>query len=286
MSISPAKTLKHKPSATHVAPPHPAPRARLEHAAAAPRPRAHLLTCSRAYVLTCLALVAGGLASRSLDRWLYGRLGATVPLRQPLSTLPLAIGPWQGQDEPLSAEVQRIAGEDAYLNRRYVDPAGGRAISLYVGYVGGLRKRLSHRPDICYHAHGFEQVSEQPVDFAHTPTPPHSETPFPAVLYEFAAPNGAGESVLVLATYLLNGRYTNDKKVFNNFNARGPSLFGRRAAYAARVQLSMRATPDRAADLAVLQSFATGVLGPIRAMMPDAGFTAEHAEVAETDAKR
>ncbi|MEX0715902.1 MAG: exosortase-associated EpsI family protein [Planctomycetaceae bacterium] len=76
-----------------------------------------------------------------------------TPLVQPLATMPLELGPWQGEDreieEPLMIGDQR-------LSRKYVH-AGGQSLTLWMVYSGRGEDR-DHHPEICM------AVAGQPED--------------------------------------------------------------------------------------------------------------------------
>jgi EpsI family protein len=77
---------------------------------------------------------AAALASVLLSLvWLQVALGRAVPLRSPLKTFPLRLGPWVGSAEEPDPEAVRRTRPDAVLLRRYVDPRG-RVVVLYVAY--------------------------------------------------------------------------------------------------------------------------------------------------------
>lgn len=224
---------------------------------------------SRAAAVFCAAvLLLAGLGHRLLLARIDAAMGRTLPLKQPLSSVPMQLGGWTGQDEPLDEHVRRIAGDDESLNRVYVDEVGGRRVGLYVGYVGRPRTWMSHRPDVCYRTHGFAPLSKERMTLNTS-----ARGPIPAVLYEFRSPQAGGPREWVLATYLFNGTYTNDDAVLTDANARTTGLFGGRAAYLARIQASLRATGDRAADVAILSDFLAQAIEPIAAAMPSRATT-------------
>jgi hypothetical protein len=164
----------------------------------------------------------------------------------------------------LDERVFRAANfDDEYVNRSYVDPRFRAPVSVYVGYVGRPRALLGHRPDICYAAHGWSEMSQQKMLVRAA-----DATEVPCVLYEFQQPGGGASRMLVLATYMANGRYASDPAEFRGWNARNPGLLGERPAYLARVQLATLSTPDRPADLAALQDLMSATAGPVRALLP------------------
>ncbi len=218
--------------------------------------------------LTALGmLVAAGLA----HRWLLARISASVeqqlPPAAPLATIPLEFGSWRGEDTPLDESVARVVQfDDEYLQRRYVNPSTGRSVGLFVGYVGRPRVHLGHRPDVCFAAHGMEQTAASELKL-----PDAGRDPAAVVLYEFHSEGLVEQRVLVLAMYLINGRFSADPDSFRRYNARGAGLLGERRAYLARVQLSMNAGADRDADVAALHDLAGQLLPALRRVLPYMG---------------
>ncbi len=79
-------------------------------------------------------------------------------LRAPLSTLPMVLGDWVGQDEPVDAEIVRQAQTDDYLSRIYEDRRQpGRRVTLWMNFS---RKgtNLRHSPSVCLPGAGWEPV--------------------------------------------------------------------------------------------------------------------------------
>lgn len=216
-----------------------------------------------AVICVLVLVIVAGVGHRLLAGRIDLAMGQSVDLRQPLTNLPMQIGDWQGQDVPLDENVRRVAGDDDSVNRQYVNQKTGRSIGVYVGYMGRPRSRMGHRPDVCYPAHGFEKQSSRLVSIG---TAKHAEVP--AVLYEFAAPQLGGLRDLVLATYIINGRYVNDVDVANDYNTRTIGLVEQPKAYVARIQLSIRATGDTEADMAALSSLSQELCYGAMTMMP------------------
>jgi exosortase len=226
----------------------------------------HML-CRPAVVATVAVMVMAGVGHRVLAARIDAALGQSLAPRWPLATLPLQIDDWQGRDVLLDENVRRIAGDDDFVNRQYVNGTSGRTIGLYVGYMGRPRSHMAHRPDVCYPAHGLHEESRQLVS-----VPVQNGAAVPGLLYEFAGPQAGGVRDLVLVTYVINGRYVNDVAAANDVNSRGIGLgAARQAAYVARIQLSMRATGDHVADMAVLCDLAARLYQPVVGMMPNLG---------------
>jgi EpsI family protein len=83
------------------------------------------------------------------------------PLKQPLATLPLRLGDWDGRDEPVDPEILQRSQADDYLNRVYEDRTRpGRRLVLWVNYSRhGLN--LRHSPAICLPSSGWTKVESQ-----------------------------------------------------------------------------------------------------------------------------
>lgn len=86
-----------------------------------------------------------------------------VTTAEPLSRFPRTIDGWVGEDQPLTADVLKIAGVDDYLNRSY--RSEGRTLGLYVGYYRSQRQGESlHSPLHCLPGAGWQPVVSEPFD--------------------------------------------------------------------------------------------------------------------------
>jgi hypothetical protein len=216
-----------------------------------------------AFGVALAVLISAGWAYRLLAQGIAATSGQPLATACPLASLPMRIGEWQGQDVPLDENMRQIAAEDDYVNRQYTNARLGRAVRLYVGYIGRPRSWLGHRPDLCYPAHGWKRISEEKFVVE---TEARGEVP--GLLYEFRAPEAGGARELVLATYLVNGVYSNDSASFADVNRRAANLAGNSGAYVARIQIALNACGDRKGDLTVLSDFASALVEPIATLMP------------------
>lgn len=89
-----------------------------------------------------------------------GRLAASSSTKVvDVSRLPLAVGPWHGQDEPLDEDVVRQLGADSYINRTYVAD-GGTPVGMYVAFYAGQKPGDGiHSPLNCLPGTGWEPVA-------------------------------------------------------------------------------------------------------------------------------
>ena len=106
----------------------------------------------RAAIVVALLLIAAVYSARA------GSAEAIVA-RDPLSTLPLAIGDWQGQESaPLADDVLAQLGVDDYINRQYFH-AASVPVGVYIGYYASQRQGDTiHSPQNCLPGAGWRPV--------------------------------------------------------------------------------------------------------------------------------
>lgn len=87
-----------------------------------------------------------------------------VPLRHSLADFPVAVGQWhQISQVPLSDQVLKILGVDAYINADYVDRNGHR-LNFYFSYFTHMNGGKSfHSPRNCMPGAGWDVTSLEPV---------------------------------------------------------------------------------------------------------------------------
>lgn len=244
MKTAPARPSSNRPEAS---PP-----------AAPPRPRWW------GVVAAGVVLVAAGMGYRALAAWIGGELAQKVRLPTPLANLPLEIGEWQGTDVPLSAGVQRIAGNDDFVNRQYVQRRTGQRVSLYVGYTARPRTMLRHRPTVCYPSAGYSLLGSR-VHMA-----PIAGESRPVRLHAFLKPGVRESRVLVLSFYILNGAWTVDEDSFWNLGWRTPNLARDANRYVAQVQVSCQFTESEEPALLDVLAFVEAAGPEVLALLPDA----------------
>lgn len=110
-------------------------------------------------VAICTGVLAVGLA---LQAGLEAMTAIERPaLKAPLSTVPLILGDWVGEDQETDPDILRKAQTDDHLNRVYEDGRKpGRRLYLWVNYSReGLN--LRHSPAICLPSGGWAKVESQ-----------------------------------------------------------------------------------------------------------------------------
>lgn len=196
-------------------------------------------------LLACVVLVASGLGYRVVAAHL-DRLGKAIRLPVPLANIPMEVGPWRGEDVPMSQAVLKVAGNDDYVNRRYMNEAAGAGVNLYVAYSGDPRTMLGHRPQVCYPAAGWQHEYTTRIEITSS-----RGTVVPCLLHRFHMAGEAAGSVVVLNFYVLNGKVTDDEGTFSGAAWRLPNISGDIARYVTQVQISSvleKSVRDAAAD--------------------------------------
>jgi EpsI family protein len=85
--------------------------------------------------------------------------GEALPLSKPLSTFPMQLRDWQGEDAPIEPRIVQALGVSDYLFRVYQAP-DLHLVFLYVGYYQSQRTGVSiHSPKNCLPGAGWEPVS-------------------------------------------------------------------------------------------------------------------------------
>ena len=117
--------------------------------------------------VACLIAVVLLLASGAVYRYYAAKwnrmLAEAVKLPVPLSEFPLVVGPWQGQDVPMSETTKQIAGNDDFISRAYVNSQTKQTVYVYVAFSGRPRNMRSHRPQVCYKGAGWNNTASDPV---------------------------------------------------------------------------------------------------------------------------
>jgi hypothetical protein len=209
-------------------------------------------------IVAAALLLASGAGYRLLAGRIEAQTSSLLPLNKPLEAIPLTLGPWSGEDIPLDERVLlEVAMDDKYFNRVYANTSNGQVATVYVGYIGRAHRWLVHRPDICYPAHGLQRSSEKEVAL----TGPN-KVPIPCLLQEFDSAEPMKPSVMVLSTYIVNGRYTNDKHV------RNATLFTDRPPFIARIQLGVGLSRDRESSISALRDLLPRLTEPLGTIIP------------------
>ena len=183
-------------------------------------------------IAICVLLLAGW-SYRNLVSHLEVIIRNPVELPVSLSFFPQSVGDWVGRNVPIPEHVQRVAGNDDFLNRLYVNSSANQWASVYIAYSGQPRTMLGHRPQVCYVAAGWIHESTETSSFISS-----TGRNVPCLIHRFQRPNPSHEQIIVLSFYILNGQITCNESGFSGVGWRTPNIAGDPARYVAQVQIS------------------------------------------------
>jgi len=218
-----------------------------------------------------MLLLAGGVAHRVVGEYVGAELATPIRLEPPLSTLPMQIGDWQGEEVAVREGVLRIAGNDDYVSRNYRHRRTGETVHLYISYTARPRTMLRHRPSVCYPSAGWTPLiaTDEVLDIL-GPGFPRADVAvqLPVRVHWFVKTGIPEQRVVVLNYYVLNGRPTTDENSFWGLTWRDPNRRRDPTRYVAQVQLatSVRTTPEAAAS--TLRQFAVDSAPLILPLLP------------------
>jgi len=158
---------------------------------------------------------------------------SSIELPIPLGEIPQGLGPWHGRDVPIPEITQKVAGNDDFLSRLYVNERAGLWASLYVAYTARPRTMLGHRPQICYPSAGWVHDGTERITLRTS-----FNRELPCLLHRFHRPTPDREDIVVLNFYVVNGQLTDDDNVFSGVGWRTPNIDGDIARYVAQIQVA------------------------------------------------
>lgn len=185
------------------------------------------------WILAVLLLISFGIAYRVLASRLQLVVGTPIKLPVPLSAFPRKVGNWTGKDVPIPQNVQRVAGNDDFLNRLYINKSNNEWANVYVAYTARPRSMLGHRPEVCYIGGGWVHDNTQRSEVIS-----NTGRRIPCSIHRFHWPSAQYQEQVILNFYIVNGRLTSDESVFSGVGWRTPNISGDPARYVAQVQIS------------------------------------------------
>jgi hypothetical protein len=181
-------------------------------------------------ILTIAVLILSGLVYRSVAARLESE---PVQLDVPLSTIPLQINSWVGEDVEIPISIQAVAGNDDFINRTYKNDLSSQWANLYVAYTGSPRTMIGHRPQKCYPAGGWIHDGTSQSEFT-----TRSSRVIPCLVHKFHQLAPDYREIVVLNFYVVNGKVSVDEKVFTGLGWRTPNIAGDAARYVAQIQIN------------------------------------------------
>jgi len=178
-------------------------------------------------------LVVIGIGYRLVATKMKVIVSTQIKLDIPLSEFPIRIGRWIGRDVPISETVLKVAANDDFLSRLYVNESNNQWANVYIAYTARPRTMLGHRPQVCYPANGWTHENTE-----HVKVISNSGRSIRCLLHNFQKSTPKTEEIIVLNYYIVNGRLTDDESVFSGLGWRTPNIDGNPARYVAQVQIS------------------------------------------------
>jgi hypothetical protein len=183
--------------------------------------------------LSCLLVICGGITYRIAASHVKSWTETPVKLPVALKDFPVKVGQWSGKDVPIPPNIQRIAGNDDFVNRLYTNAPGNQWVNFYIAYSGRPRNMIGHQPQACYVGGGWIHDYTQQSKVVSS-----SGVEIPCLVHGFHRPSPETSEVVVMNFYILNGQLTNDESGFSGVGWRTPNIAGNPARYVAQVQIS------------------------------------------------
>ncbi len=92
------------------------------------------ISTSLVWVLAVILVLLSGVVYRVLASRLKLVVETPIVLAVPLCAFPLEIGNWTGKDVPIPPNIQRVAGNDDFLNRLYINESANQWANIYIAY--------------------------------------------------------------------------------------------------------------------------------------------------------
>lgn len=190
------------------------------------------------WLLAILVLVFSGFVYRDQAERLKQFTRQSIKLPVPLAAFPMSVSSatgnnWVGRDVDIEETVLKVAGNDDFLSRFYINQATNQWANVYVAYSGRPRTMVGHRPEICYTGAGWVHDSVERTRFVSA-----SGKNIACLLHHFHNQTSQSDQLVVLNYYVLNGRVICDEKGFSGVGWRTPNIAGDPARYVAQIQIS------------------------------------------------
>jgi len=86
------------------------------------------------WICAVIIILLSGIVYRVLASHLKVVVGTPIELPVPLSEFPVEVNGWAGKDVPIPDNIQRVAKNDDFLNRLYINEKNDKWVNLYVAY--------------------------------------------------------------------------------------------------------------------------------------------------------
>jgi len=183
-----------------------------------------------------------GTAHRALTAHLASPAGVSSMSPDALEKLPLQIGDWTGQEEPLDEAIIEATDTDAHINRRYSRYNALEQVWLYIAAGKRARDLMPHRPEVCYTGAGWTRINSNSMELILD-----DGMALPCSVFQFSKGTLNTKNVIVLDYYIVDGQFCRDISLLRSKIWRGSGT----VEYVAQVQIFVNITADQTADSAV-----------------------------------
>lgn len=146
------------------------------------------------------AILAGGVGVAQVE----GTEEYMASVRRMVENVPYHIGPWIGQDVPMTEPARRMLRPNIVLSRKFIDLESRNGFSLLIVHCKDVRDMIGHYPPVCYPGQGFDMTDLTDVTVDEASAYPRSDLlPGPDVLrrYSFAKSNEIPETKLIVYNF-------------------------------------------------------------------------------------
>lgn len=199
-----------------------------------------------AATVASIVMLAAGIGYRVLAAKLSAPVNTPTLSAAALERLPMQLGDWTGEDEPLDEALVRATDTDAHVSRTYSRQNSMESVWLYIAYGVRVRDLMPHRPEVCYAGAGWTLEDRSPAELALA-----DEMKLPCNVLKFSRGVLNQQRVVVLDYYIVDGQYCHDVSLLRSKVWRGSGAVD----HVAQVQIVASATmnpPGNSAERTVL----------------------------------
>ena len=188
-------------------------------------------------LLAMVLLIAAGTAYRQTAEHFRSLASQPIHLDAPLKDFPLNVGNWKGTDIPISETVLKVAGNDDYLMRKYLNSKTGQFVSIYIAFSARPSTMRGHRPEVCYPGSGWVHDDTGNADIKLP-----SGRNLSCMIHRFHKPAPAAENAIVLNYYILDGHAVTNEDAFSGLKYRMVNYSRKAQRYVTQVQITSTMT--------------------------------------------
>jgi EpsI family protein len=188
--------------------------------------------------------------------------GDRIPVSEPLSQIPHALGVWSGSDLQIDQESLDVLGPGDFLSRTYAHGTDEQAIELFVGYFPTQRTGVSiHSPRNCLPGAGWAFESSRYLNLADANGKPHR-------VGEYIITNGENRQ-FVIYWYQAHGRSVANEYLAKMYLVLDAMRMNRTDGALVRVATPISSTENSAMAKVRAEAFASQLAPMLPRYIPD-----------------